>query len=361
MVTSAAESILIVHLAGIGDLLMGRLALEQLRQACPRSRIVLLTWTRNLEAAALIPSVSECCGLELGGWGATLVRNLKTALQLRSQRFDLALNGYQVYRQAGVVKLALLLGVIRARDSAGRDTDGKGWCFAQRVRERFQDPLHEVERQSRFVEALGCQPVLGPAPLSIPMADQHAADVWLTHQGLTGGTPFAALHPGGARPGHRWPAASFARVAQGLQERGLRVVITGGAGEQELAQTVAKPLRQPAIATGQLSFGQLAHLLRRSRLFITNDSGPMHLAASLKVPLVAIFGPGDPNRYGPYPLDRPDQIVVHAIGDPICFRAACKGHQPLRHLPVEPVLEAVNAILNSEHPSGIRSIASPGA
>ena len=133
---SAAESILVIHLAGIGDLLMGRLALEQLRQRYVRSRLVLLTWRKNLEAAELIPSINERYGLQLGGFLATLPPNLTAAFQLRSQRFDLAINCYQVYRLVGVVKLALLLGVIDPRRSAGRNTDGKGWCFNRRIREK---------------------------------------------------------------------------------------------------------------------------------------------------------------------------------------------------------------------------------
>ena len=350
------NSILVIHLAGIGDLLMGRLALERLRQTYPHGEIVLLTWSHNLEAAGLIPSISKFAGLKLGSGLADINHNLELTAQLRKERFDLAINCYQVYRQWGVIKLALLLSRIGARKTAGRDTDGKGWCFNQRIRERSSDLLHEVDRQSRFVEQLGCRAVPGPAPLSITIQDQQAADLWLTQQAISPQTAFVAIHPGGSRIGHRWPAASFAQVAASLAAQGLRIVVTGGKSEEALAQSVAGKTGAAVSAAGKLSFGQLAHLLRRSRCFLSNDSGPMHLASALNVPLVAVFGPGDPQRYGPYPLDREDQVVIHAASDALCFNSKCPGHACLQNLSPQPVLEAVQSVIAGKHPSGIQRI-----
>lgn len=352
----ANNSILVIHLAGIGDLLMGRLALERIRQTYPHSRIVLLTWQRNLEAAALIPSISEYAGLALGCGLADIRHNLRVTRQLRSERFDLAINGYQVYRHSGVIKLAFLLSRIGARQTAGRDTDGKGWCFNVRIREQSGERLHEVERQSRFVEQLGCRVVPGPAPLSVAMQDQQAADLWLTQQGITPQTAFVAVHPGGGRAGHRWPAALFSQACHALAAQGMRIVVTGAASEQSLAQEVAAGVNGASVAAGKLSLGQLAHALRRSRALLANDSGPMHLAGALNVPLVAVFGPGDPERYGPYPLNRQDQVVIHATGEPLCYKAKCPGHESLKKLSPEPVLEAVRSILAGSHPSGIQRV-----
>lgn len=350
----ALDKILVIHLAGMGDLIMGRLALERLRQTYQHSRIVLLTWKHNLEAATLIPSINEFAGLCLGSSFSEIRHNLKVTKNLRAEHFNWAINAYQVYRRIGVFKLQFLLGRINPARSSGRDTDGKGWCFNQRIRESSDEPLHEVERQSFFFEQLGCRQVLGPAPLSISMADQQAADLWLTQQAIPAQSGFIAIHPGGTRAGHRWPAESFAEVARHFTAQGLRVVVTGGPNERQLAESVAA-LSQTISAAGKLSFGQLAHVLKRSRLFVTNDSGPMHLAAALSVPLVAIFGPGDPKRYGPYPVSRPNQVVIHASGDTLCFKVRCTGHPALMRLSAQRVIQTAESVLAGKNPAGIET------
>lgn len=349
--------ILVIHLAGIGDLLMGRWALECLRRQFPGARIVLLTWRKNLEAAELINSVDERFGLSSQSSPGVCVGNLRLLMRLRQRHFDLAINAYQVYRYFGVLKLAVLLAMVGARETAGRDTDGKGWCFNRRIKESLSDRVHEVRRQLHLVECLGCAAVPAPALPRPSSEDGRIADQWLNQNGIALNAPFAVIHPGGARTGHRWPADSFAKLASLLEkEDNLRIVITGAETERGLAEKIALSLKRPAIAAGELAFGQLAHLLRRCRIFISNDSGPAHLAAALCVPMVVIFGPGDPAWYGPYPLDRTDQIILHATGDPVCFKHRCATHLPLQKLSVDHVLKRARDILGAKHPSGIEQV-----
>ncbi len=351
------ERILVIHLAGIGDLLMGRQALQALRAAFPASRIALLTFANAGELARLIPSVDERYSLEEEYSWRAVQRNLATIFSLRRRRFDLAVNLYQVYRSIGVVKLAILLRLIAARRTAGRDTDGRGACFDQRIPERSAEKRHEVERQCAFVERLGCPVPAGPVPLVVDPDDQQAIERWLGAHGLPEDATLVAIHPGGARLGHRWPAPAFAALARTLQRRyGVAIVLTGNREERRLVEDIAKSVTRPLVAAGELPFGQLAALLRRCRLCITNDSGPMHLAAALQVPMVAILGPTDPRRYGPYPLDRPDQRILHAVPCAPCYHNRCGGHEALERLPVQAVLDAAQAILESQHPVGLTEV-----
>ncbi len=351
------QSILVVHLAGIGDLLMGRWALEGLRRQHPSARIVLLTWQKNLETAELISSVDERLGLSSDSSVKALIGNLRLAVQLRKNRFDWAINAYQVYRRWGVLKLAALLAVIAAGQTIGRDTDEKGWCFNRRIKESSLDAAHEVQRQLHLMECLGVAAAPVAAALRLSAGDEKTADDWLRRNGINSDAPFAVIHPGSGRAGHRWMPERFGQLATILEkEDGLRIVITGSKAELPLAGQIASFLKQPAVAAGELSFGELAHLLRRSRIFISNDSGPAHLAAALGVPMVVIFGPGDPARYGPYPLDRTDQVILHAMGEPACFRRNCAIHPSLQKLAVEDVLKRVRGILSGEHLSGIEQV-----
>jgi|GEM_PF-515266 len=354
MTPPPAKRLVILHLAGIGDLLMGRRALQAIRTAYPASRIALVTFRKTREVAALIPGVDERYVLEEGWSLGAAIRNLWTVMQLRRGQFDLAVHLYQVYRPIGVLKLAVLLRLIGAARTIGRDTDGKGWCFDQKIPERSADSLHEVERQCAFVQQLGCPVPDAAEPLLVDPRDQQAAEQWLRERDVAPQAVLIGVHAGGARLGHRWPWRAFSDAAQELEQRyGARILLTGNRAERGVVNQIASRLAHPLIAAGELSFGQMACLLQRCRLFLTNDSGPMHLAAALDVPLVAVVGPTDPTRYGPYPLTRPRQRILHAMPCAPCYRFRCAGHEALARVPVRVVVEAARAILDGQPSSGI--------
>jgi len=113
------------------------------------------------------------------------------------------------------------------------------------------------------------------------------------------GQPFALLNPGAGWGAKQWPADRYGEVAQALESDGLISVINFGPGEEELAQIV-KATSGGAARPVSCSVSELIALTRRARIFIGGDTGPLHLAAALRVPVVAIYGPTDPARNGPY-------------------------------------------------------------
>ncbi len=110
---------------------------------------------------------------------------------------------------------------------------------------------------------------------------------------------FAILNPGAGWGAKRWPAERYAEVARGLRDLGLRALLNYGPGEEELVRSVEAASGGTALAI-RCSITELIALTRRASLFIGGDTGPLHLAAALRVPVVAIFGPTDPARNGPY-------------------------------------------------------------
>ncbi|HEX9780861.1 MAG TPA: glycosyltransferase [bacterium] len=338
--------ILAIHLAGLGDLVMGIPALSALRAAHPGARLELLTWDRHGGLAARIPGIDQVTTVAPGWPGAGSAA--AALLRLRRERFALAVNLYRVHRSFGALKLRLLLAAVGAGRSAGRDTDGRGWCFDLRVPERSADPGHEVERQLALVRAVAGGTGAGSVtPALVPAAeDASAVARWLARGGAAPDEDLMVLHPGGARAGHRWPWERFVQTGRVLAERGgARLVVTGSDAERRLAERVAGAIPGARAAAGELSLAETAALLARARLVITNDSGPMHLAAAVGAPMVAVFGPGDPARFGPYPHERPDQVVLHAEGDSPCVQARCRGHRSLESLPAGAVLAAADAVL----------------
>jgi len=127
---------------------------------------------------------------------------------------------------------------------------------------------------------------------------------------------FAILNPGAGWGAKRWPSERYGLVARALADRGVRSVINFGPGEEALAQATAVAGAGAAVAL-QCTISELIALTRRAKLFIGGDTGPLHLAAALQVPVVAIFGPTDPARNGPYGtrsvvLRNPESATTHA-------------------------------------------------
>ena len=357
----SGERILIIHLAGFGDLVMGLPALAALRRAYPEAKLYLLTWKPHAALAERLKSVDGYFCLENAASPGAFLRNLAAIWRIRRQRVTLAVNLYQLYRPSGVRKLRFLLGLIRPRVTAGRNTDGRGKWLHVKVDESTDEPLHEAERQMRVAVALGGSVLPRPSGPWLHMlpGDAEKALSWLTKQEVEPDERLVLVHAGSGRAAHRWPAESFAQVARQLEEsNGVRIVLIGNRSEKPLAQSIAGKLKRPIVATGELSLPALFWLMSRARLLLTNDSGPMHLASLLNVPLVAATGPSNPLRYGPYPLNRPGQVVFHAADCPECHRHDCRGHEALRRLPVEPVLNACQAILRGETPQGIQRVRS---
>ena len=127
-----------------------------------------------------------------------------------------------------------------------------------------------------------------------------AAEEWADRlYGTWGGQPLAILNPGAGWGAKCWPAESFGVVARALVNRGMTVVVNHGPGEEALAEEVRESSGQVALPF-KGSITELIALTRRAGLFVGGDTGPMHLAAALRVPVIALFGPTRPERNGPY-------------------------------------------------------------
>lgn len=142
--------------------------------------------------------------------------------------------------------------------------------------------------------------------------DERAfARQFLAHHGIESNDTVVGLHPGAGDPSKLWPAGCWAAVADRLAEAlGARIVITGSPAERDLAQAIADQMRAiPVIAAGKTTLGQVAALLARCRLVVGADTGPMHLAVALGVPTVHLYGPFEPELFGPWGSPEHHRIV----------------------------------------------------
>lgn len=349
--TSPARRILLVRTGGLGDVLLALPALRAIRNAFPHARISFLSSSGAGPVLAGEGLWDELLSFERSPQrpGGFLVRSrfeqIAWSVGLPFGGYDTVAVLQPVLSRAGALRLRAMVSLSRARQTVGRDTDGRGGFYRSSFCEQLDDDLHEVERVFGVANLLG---VDGPRDASIALAPdaRSAADLFLRQSGLDGVRPLIGINPGSFRPSYRWPAERFAEVASALvRQKGGAVILVGAPGEEVYAGQLTRAIPSPVVsAIGKTKLSDLPAFLARLDVLITNDTGTMHVAAAAGASVVAVFARGDPRRTGPYaPRDRARAITNHVCGLPNGF--GCRDPRCLLSVSVEQVLEAALELL----------------
>lgn len=326
------KNILLIKPSSLGDVVHTLPVLNLLRRRFPAARI---SWLLSRACAGLLdghPQLDEILLFErkkLGKWWKNPSALWELDQNLRSRDFDLVVDlqglfrsGWMAFRTGAKTRI----GFASARELA--------WLFyTDKVRLQTLEQ-HAVDRYLAVADALGC----GKTPVEFHFhttrEDEEAVD-----RLMPGGHDYAVLMPGANWETKRWPAANYAVLSRELEKLGLRTVVAGGADVVAAAGLIGPTVD----ASDKTTLRQLVALLSRARVVIANDSGPMHIAAALGVPLVVLFGPTNPVRTGPY--GRLDCVVRHEVDCWPCYSRKCSHISCLNHLPVEQTLLAVRKAL----------------
>ncbi len=320
------ERLLIVRLSAMGDVIHTLPAAYALREAFPDAMIGWLIeerWAELLCApgsprrgprSPQRPLVDWVHTVKLTGWRKSLftfptLQQIATVWNdVRNAHYDVAIDLQGAIRSAVLARWSKAPMVYGAAEP--RESPSSLW-YTRRVVTRG---AHVIDQNLSVAEVVA-QKKLRMPQLELP----RDAEVELRTSQLLSGlglSNFAILNPGAGWGAKRWPAERYSEVARRLAASGLRSLVNYGPGEEDLAEETAAGSGGAARPT-QGSLTELIALTRRARLFIGGDTGPMHLAAALGVPVVAIFGPTDPARNGPYGtrsivLRSPSSATTHA-------------------------------------------------
>jgi ADP-heptose:LPS heptosyltransferase len=349
------NNILLLRLERIGDLLMTLGAIDAVRTRAPGAKVHLVVGSWNASLARLLPGIDSCETLDVP-WlarhdaGASTGALVRAAWAWRTHGFDLALNFEPDIRSN------FLLSLSGATRRVGFSSGGGG-AFLTTALEYVPD-AHTATNALRLVDA-SLPAAAGEAPRQYPRlpvsADARQAASGLLGNRETGG-PLVGIHASGGREIKQWHLGRFAQVATRLsRDLAATIVLTGTSGDRPLVDRIASALPADVKVldvAGAMELPVFAGLLEQLSLFITADTGPMHLAAALGTPVVALFGPSDPARYGPL-TDRARVLTADLWCRP-CNRvrrppARCVGGVPdcLNGIDVEAVCRAVNELLRS--------------
>lgn len=346
--------ILVIKLADIGDVLTATPALAALRRRYPAATLELLT---TPAAAAVVPAdlvdhvlTAPRALVRRGGDVLPLARLLRA---LRAARYDTVLVLHHLTLGVGAAKYRLLAAVTGAAVVAGLD-NGKGGWLTHRVADLGFGAQHEVRywlQVAALLDAHADGPEQWAMQAAVAAEDSAAAARLLPP---TDG-PRVLIHPGsgGYAPARRWEPAKWAALADALAARyRAQIVLVGGAGDG--ADEVQRHMAAPVVnLVGQTTLPQVAALLASCDLFLGADSGVMHLAAAVRAPLVALFGPSNSDAWGPWTPLSPSAVVrlglrcspCSYVGHGVGARNGCWHRSCLADLQPARVLAAVADLL----------------
>jgi len=324
--------ILLLRLERIGDLLMTHAAITRARQVWPDAQIDLAIGSWNAPLARLIPEVSQLDVLDVPwlareGTGLSWRALIARARSWRTRRYDLVINFEPDIRSN---TLAWLSGAPRR---VGYWTGGGGAFLTTAL--AYDPTAHVATNAATLLDVVAgrASAMTMDTPRLVPdAASVAAAAAVLSH--VPSDHRLIGLHVAGGRESKQWHLARFADVGRTLAAEGrVTLVLTGGAGDRALVDAVRRDLGDaPVVDTaGVLDLPASAALLSRLTMLITGDTGPMHLASAVGTPVIALFGPSDPRRYGP--LATHQQVLRVQLPCSPCGQVRlpperCRGHVP---------------------------------
>lgn len=339
-----SERFLVVRLGSMGDLVHALPAVASLRNAFPHARIDWLVearWRELLEGNSDLTTVVTA---DTFAWRREPLRRAswrslaRLLAGLRQARYDVAVD------LQGLYKSALLARLSGARERLGFEKSflkepGAARFYTRRVRP--PENTHVIEMNLALAKAAGAREPQVRFPLPCRPDDEAAVEERLREQQVR---DFFVLSPGGGWGSKCWPVERYAMLHNSLaRQRGWRSVINVGPGEEHLLSEllvrarVTKPVHFP------VSLAQLVALIRRARLLVSGDTGPLHLAAALGTPVVGLYGPTDPVRNGPY--SNRSAVVHHREFGRITYKHEGKPSPAMLAITVEEVLAAIEQVL----------------
>jgi lipopolysaccharide heptosyltransferase II len=340
------KRILIVRTDRIGDVLLSTPVIKALRGTYPNAYIAMMVSPYAKDIIDGNPYLDEVIIYDKDGKHKSWGRSLKFSLRLKKRRFDLAL----VLHPTNRVHLVSCFAGIPRRVGYDRKL---GFLLTDKIEHtKHLGQKHELEYNLDLLRHLGIEPKDKTLYIPIKKESEEWTDELFREEAIAKSDKLLAIHPAASCPSKVWPAERFSKVADRLAERyGFKVLIIAGPKDIVSSKVVLENMRHSAVYLGgRTSVSQLASILKRCRLFISNDSGPVHIASAVGTPVISIFGRNQkglsPKRWGP--VGDKDKVLHKEVGCIECLAHNCvKSFACLKAIEVEDVVNAADAVLKS--------------
>ncbi|MEX0961437.1 MAG: glycosyltransferase family 9 protein [Simkaniaceae bacterium] len=319
-VSAIFQNILIVSSTGLGDTLWGTPAIRAIKKQYPKSSLTCLTSSIGKELLRNNPHLDHVLSFQ-DPLFSKLIPLYRT---LKKKYFDTAILFHTSQRALLPLVKALNPGTLIATEGLNKGLDA---LLTHPIPLTYE---HEIQRRLHLLKPLQI------APDSLDM-ELHIDEPFPLPK-----PPFIALHPGAKDSFKRWQKEHFISLGQHLSKKAA-ILITGSKAEKALSDEVANSIEGAQSLAGKLTLAQMAHLLKAAKCFVTNDTGPMHMAAALNTPILALFGPTDPKRCGPL-TSNSRVISVNKTCLP-CLKKKCLSPFCLHQISASNLLNEIDSIL----------------
>ncbi|MBI2094338.1 MAG: lipopolysaccharide heptosyltransferase II [Candidatus Omnitrophica bacterium] len=338
--------LLLIRLDRLGDVVLSIPTIEMLRRYFPHVFLAIMVRPACKDVVENHPALNELLLYDKEGTDGTWLGTVRFAKKLRRFQFDMALVLHPSSRSHWIPWLAR----IPIRIGFNRKSP---WLLTHRLpHEKQEGQKHEALYTLGTLRIFGITPIENPPPpvIILQPAAIRRVKTLLQEAGLKTQESLIAIHPSASCISKRWMPERFAQVADWLvQNDGAKVCLIAGAEDRSLADAVARLMRQPSLnLAGKLTVAELAALLTQCRLLLSNDSGPVHVAAAVGIPVVDIFGRNQqglsPKRWGP--LGKGHVVLHKEVGCITCLAHRCDiEFLCLTALTADEVYRAVKSVL----------------
>ncbi|WP_456299290.1 lipopolysaccharide heptosyltransferase II [Methylomusa anaerophila] len=335
---SLYAKILVINLMHIGDLLLVTPVLRTLRTNYPQAHIALLADAKLADLVKYNQNINELIAIDKKGYHNKLGNYLRAVQDIRRQKFDLVINLHANERASFIAAFS------GAKKIVGYSTFGLGWLFHRMMKNR-KAVKHQVESHfdvlKEFVgidrtDDRGIEMWLDAA------AENAAAKIWQEAFGSQQLARIVGLNIGASWPTKRWRNEYYAELADRLLDMGYGIAYFGGPMDVELVEETIGLMRNKnhplvKVFTGKVSLQVLAALLKKCAVLVTNDSGPMHVAVAMDVPLVTMFGSSPVPGF--YPYNNISILIKTPVDCHPCGEHHCDTHECMKLISVDTVMK----------------------
>lgn len=332
------KRILIFNVNWLGDVLFSTATIRNIRRNYPDGFIACIIPSRCYPILKGNPHLDEIIIFDEKDRHRTIREKLNFVKLLKSKNFDTVFLLHRSFSRALICRLAGIPGRI------GYDTKKRGFLLTKKIALPKKDTLHRIDYYLNIIEKAGLKIEDRYPDFFISEEDSESMDDFLSKEAVRKEDSLVAINPAGNWLPKRWPKEYWAALADRLiREFGVKLMITGGYNDISLAGEIKGLMKEkPIVTCGILNLKQLAALCKRANLFITADTGPLHIANSVGTKkIIALFGPTSPSITGPYPLKNAI-ILKKEVGCQIpCYVVHCKDNRCMKAITVEDVLKCV--------------------
>ncbi len=334
------KRILVIKISAVGDVILTVPSLRALRRKYPEAWISVLVGRKSRKIIRNCPYVNDTIVYDEPR-RFRLLANFRMARLLAKEGFDIVVD-LQNNRASHFLSFFCGAGI-----RAGH-TNRKWAFFLNRKTKDSPNTMPPLEHQFQVLKLLGIEDYDKKLELWTEKEEDQRVRVFLESQWVSPSQVLVGLNPASSLrwPTKQWPIENFARLCDELGKRNIRVVVTGSKEDApSLDKLFALTRHKPINAVGKTSITELIALIRRCQLFISSDSAPMHIAASVDIPLIAIFGPTDPKRHLVPPSRY--QVFWKEIHCSPCYLRNCPiGHPCMKKIPVQDIFDAALHFVN---------------